>query len=273
MLMRLLHTLIAGALLAPAVAQAAEITYSDPENDDNGPGSYIYPTDRAYARGDFDLTGLSIDYDDEDVEFRVSVKARIQDPWNSEDWNGNGFSVQFVQIYIDMDHTAGSGHLVGLPGVYTNVGADETQAWDRVVLVSPQPASRVRTEVQEKASTLADAVIIPDRTSSRGRDLIARVPRSAFGDSDPATWGVQVLMQSNEGYPEADEVLTRRVNEYEGPHRFGGGNDGECDPHVMDILAGGATGAADEVAAQHAALGSFVCGDGETLATVPLIYR
>jgi hypothetical protein len=31
-------------------------------------------------------------------------------------------------------------------------------------------------------------------------------------------------------------LLTRKVNEYEGQHRFGGGNDGDCDPHAMDIL-------------------------------------
>ena len=29
---------------------------------------------------------------------------------------------------------------------------------------------------------------------------------------------------------------TRKVNEFEGQHRFGGGTDYDCDPHVMDIL-------------------------------------
>jgi hypothetical protein len=37
-------------------------------------------------------------------------------------------------------------------------------------------------------------------------------------------------------------------------HRFGGGTDDDCDPHVIDILAGKGQGGADEVAAQHAML-------------------
>jgi hypothetical protein len=45
-----------------------------------------------------------------------------------------------------------------------------------------------------------------------------------------------VLIQSNEGFPDSKDLLTRRVNESEGPHRFGGGTDYDNDPHVMDIL-------------------------------------
>ena len=43
-------------------------------------------------------------------------------------------------------------------------------------------------------------------------------------------------MQSNEGFPGDTDLLTRKVNEYEGQHRFGGGTDFDCDPHVMDML-------------------------------------
>jgi hypothetical protein len=39
------------------------------------------------------------------------------------------------------------------------------------------------------------------------------------------SWGYQVLMQSNEGYPDKKDLLTRKVNEVNGEHRFGGGND------------------------------------------------
>ena len=49
-------------------------------------------------------------------------------------------------------------------------------------------------------------------------------------------------MQSNEGFPARTDLLTRKVNEYEGQHRFGGGTDTDCDPHVMDLLAGDAVG-------------------------------
>ncbi len=58
-------------------------------------------------------------------------------------------------------------------------------------------------------------------------------------------------MQSNEGFPAGNDLLTRKVNEYEGQHRFGGGNDGDCDPQAIDILAGNGKGDASEMQAQY----------------------
>lgn len=256
--LRFAGVLLVLVTLVPAAALAAEIEFQDPEGDDDGPGAYTYPTDRAYTRGSFDMTGLTIEYDDESVEFSVEVDARIEDPWDSPAWNGNGFSVQFVQIYIDLDREDATGHNAGLAG--TNVNFEP--GWNKVVLISPQPTSRVAAEVAEKASDVADDVIIPGRTWARGRQLYARTDRSDFGDSDPATWAIQVIMQSNEGYPSAQEVLTRLVNEFEGPHRFGNGRDGSCDPHVMDILAGSAAGEASEAEAQHQALSGGTWREG-----------
>ena len=65
---------------------------------------------------------------------------------------------------------------------------------------------------------------------------VGLTPRSLGGSGDPSTWKYQVFMQSNEGFPADDDLLTRRVNEFEGQHRFGGGTDYDCDPHVMDML-------------------------------------
>ncbi len=79
--------------------------------------------------------------------------------------------------------------------------------------------------------------MVPRRTRGAGRTISAKVKLEDLGGGDPATWGYQVVMQSNEGFPDKADLLTRKVNEFEGQHRFGGGNDGDCDPHVMDILA------------------------------------
>jgi hypothetical protein len=50
--------------------------------------------------------------------------------------------------------------------------------------------------------------------------------------------------------------LTRKVNEYEGQHRFGGGNDGDCDPHAIDVLGD---------AVSQAAMLAYECGpDGSS---------
>jgi hypothetical protein len=149
-----------------------------------------------------------------------------------------GFAVQMFFIFIDTDGKAGSGFTEGLPGL--NVQFAPESAWDKVVVLSPQAPGRVRSEAETKAGAVLAAVVVPSRTKGAGRTVSGSVDLAELGGGDPATWGYQVVAQSNEGFPDSKDLLTRKVNEYEGQHRFGGGNDGDCDPHAMDILAGAA---------------------------------
>ncbi|MEY3011973.1 MAG: hypothetical protein RIT45_708 [Pseudomonadota bacterium] len=259
-----------GLLLVPLLAFAAsgfKVEFKDPKGDDFGPGTYKYPTDPVYARGSFDLRSVEIRENDDTVEFRVTVGAQIADPWNSKDWDGNGFSLQFAQIYIDTDHQKGSGFTEPLPGL-GGAAFKAEEAWDKVVLISPQGRTRLEAEVRFKAPKMKGAVVLPKKTTARGKTLVAVVKKSDLG-TPKAGWGFQVVMQSNEGYPDKKDILTRRVNEVAGQHRFGGGNDAECDPHVIDILAGTGKGGADEVAAQKATL-AYTCGS--KVATLPMVY-
>lgn len=275
---RRLGAAVGGGVLCAAVIAAVaasshadgktKLSYSDPKGDDFGPGTYTYPTDAAYVPRSFDITALDIIEGEDTIEFRVTVGAAISDPWNSKDWDGNGFSLQFAQIYIDTDHQKGVGFTKSLPGLGGAAFADD-EAWDKVVLVSPQGRTRLEVEVRAKADKMRGAVVIPKRTSARGKQLVAVVSKADLGTPRP-TWGVQVVMQSNEGYPDKTDILTRRVNETRGEHRFGGGHDGECDPHVIDLLAGAAQGEAAEVAAQKTAL-AWACGS--KIARLPMIYR
>src|SRR5438105_1687485 len=112
----------AGALWVASGAQAFDpkhIVLSDPTGDDNGPGSYTYPTNAAYTKGSFDLKKLEVIDRGETVEFVVHVNADIADPWNSKSWpgGGNGWSLQFVQVYIDQDNKPRSGQAYALPGI------------------------------------------------------------------------------------------------------------------------------------------------------------
>jgi hypothetical protein len=106
------------------------------------------------------------------------------------------------------------------------------------VILSPQPASTVKNEVDAKMPAAAKAsVIVPARTKGAGRTVSGTVDLDQLGGGDPSQWGYQVVVQSNEGFPDSTDLLTRKVNEYEGQHRFGGGTDFDCDPHAIDVLA------------------------------------
>ncbi len=266
--------LAAAALLVAADVLAAApgtVIIPDPVGDDDGPGTYTYPTDAVYKPGSFDMTELQVVPGGDTVEFRVTVRARIEDPWDSAAWGGNGFSVQMVFIHVDTDHVKGSGVVQGLPG--TNVRFAEDEAWDRVVIISPQGPTRVNSEIDQKCPQWKDRIVVPRITRASGKTLIAVVDTKALGGPPQPTWGYQALMQSNEGFPAKTDLLTRKVNEFEGQHRVGGGSDFDNDPHVMDILVppGG-----DPVKKQHEILGKWKKGVTdpklEDLVVVPMVY-
>lgn len=263
-----------GAAAGGGGGDDGSITLVDPTGDDNGPGSYTYPTDQVYGAGSFDLTKLEVIPKGDTVEFHLYVNRRIEDPWDSKAWGGNGFSIQMAFLHIDTDHKAGSGELTGLPG--TNVRFAPDEAWDRVVIFSPQGPTRVNSEVDAKAAAMKDKVVVPKITRASGKKLIAVVDTAQLGGAPAKGWGYQVLMQSNEGFPAKTDLLTRKVNEYEGQHRFGGGTDYDNDPHAIDIFVAPAKGGADEADGQHAILGKYNKAANEPtpedLALVPLVY-
>ncbi len=266
--------LLAGAVWAvPEAAADTAVSLKDPTRDDDGPGTYQYPTDAVYKPGSFDMTSFEVEVRGGEVVFRVGFRVKVEDPWDSKAWQGNGFSLQFAQVYLDQDHKEGSGFCDGLPGL--NVRFRPESCWEKVVLVSPQGRARLQAEVSQKAGAMKGGVVIPKVTRVKGRTIEAVVDAQDLGGAPRKGWGYQVVVQSNEGYPDAKDLLTRKVNEYAGPHRFGGGSDWDCDPHVMDILVAPGAGGEDEVKAQHEAL-KYRCDPDRPEASprveLPMVY-
>jgi len=261
---------IALFLFASLAFAQTKVSLKDPVGDDNGPGSYTYPTDPVYKPGSFDMTSFEVEEKKGEVVFRVGIRVPVEDPWDSKSWGGNGFSLQFIQVYIDTKPD--SGFCEGLPGL--NIRFKEGQCYEKVVLISPQPKERLQSEVQQKAGKLKEAVVIPKVTRARGKVIEAVVDANELGALGKGT-GFQVVMQSNEGYPDSKDLLTRKVNEYAGQHRFGGGSDYDCDPHVMDIIVPPGKGGKGEVEAQHKVL-AFTCDpnnpDASPKVELPMVY-
>lgn len=258
-------------MVASLAFAQAKVSLKDPVGDDDGPGTYTYPTDPVYKPGSFDMTSFEVEEKGGEVIFRVGIRVPVEDPWDSKSWGGNGFSLQFIQVYIDTKPDGG--FCEGLPGL--NIQFKEGQCYEKVVLISPQPKERLHSEVQQKAGKLKEAVVIPKATRARGKVIEAVADAKDLGGPLGKGTGFQVIMQSNEGYPDAKDLLTRKVNEYAGQHRFGGGSDYDCDPHVIDILVPPAKGGKDEIEAQHKAL-AYTCDpnnpDAGSRAKIPMVY-
>lgn len=249
---------LASLLVLGTAAEA--VKFDDPKGDDKGPGNYVYPTDSVYKPGSFDITKVSINKKGDQAEFAVDVNSSLEDPWGM----GGGFSVQMVFIFIK---NAQGGHTDSLPGL--NVQFAPGHEWNKVVILSPQKKARVVGEAQTKAAGVVADIVVPNTTRGNNRTLKGSVPLSELGgDGNVDSWSYQVVMQSNEGFPAATDLLTRKVNEYEGQHRFGGGNDGDCDPHTSDVMES-ADAKQDEMLA-------YTCGpNGESVkpATLKLIKK
>lgn len=256
-----LHAFAAASLLALGATAASAVEFTDPRGDDKGPGNYTYPTDGVYKAGSFDLVKMKAEKSGDNVDFSVDVGANLEDPWGM----GVGFAVQMVFIFVKTG--AAGAHADTWTGL--NLQFAPGSEWNKVVVLSPQKKARVVSEATTKLGDLAKDVVVPNITRGRGRTISGSVPLAELGgDGNVDAWGYQVVMQSNEGFPAATDFLTRKVNEYEGQHRFGGGNDGDCDPHTMDVLDGPDAKQADMLA--------YTCGpNGESVkkATLKMIKK
>jgi carbohydrate-binding DOMON domain-containing protein len=225
--MRMLLLVLAALALASGSAQAAKVVIKDATGDDNGPGNYTYPTDAVYTAGSFDIKEFSLEAKGENADIDVEIAGRLEDSWRM----GSGFSVQMVFVFID---NAPGGFTEAPAGL--NIAFDPSTAWDVCVILSPQQMSRVQQEVTAKGGKMTNQIIVPARVRGNRSTISCSVPVAKLGAGDPATWKYEVVMQSNEGFPAPGDLLIRKVNEFEGQHRFGGGTDYDCDPNVMDIL-------------------------------------
>ncbi|HSE41491.1 MAG TPA: glucodextranase DOMON-like domain-containing protein, partial [Acidobacteriota bacterium] len=151
-------------------AYSQEVNFKDPVGDDKGPGNYTYPTDTVYKPGSFDITDFRAKASGDQVTFEVTTNSKLEDPWGMR----VGFAVQMIFIFIDQDNKEGSGFTKGLPG--SNVEFEPADAWDKCVILSPQPAPRVKQEVDAKASSLAAAILIPKSTRGSGQKISGSVP-------------------------------------------------------------------------------------------------
>jgi hypothetical protein len=222
---------------------------TDPAGDDNGPGSYTYPTDSAFNPGSLDLTGLEVYRDGDTVRFLASTAGPINNPWG-----GNGMSTQRLNIYVrDGDSTTTTALLPG-----TNMSAEG--AWDHAIVADGRyDAARFGSgvygpDLQRRGNITLD--VDPEGM------IIASVPAHTMGDLDLRNAGYQVSMFSDaeegEGIGNVRPVYSRECAEgvgcpwFVGPYRVGGGagswsdtlesrDTDTSDSNALDILSGKAS--------------------------------
>jgi len=204
----------------------------DAEGDDNGPGSYTYPTDGVFKAGDFDLTAFEVSSDGANLYFTFTVKAPITNGWSSP----AGFSVQTFDVYIDKDPGAGTGNRMLLPG--RNAALADGNGWDIALWVegwTPQvviPGDDPLAEpVKDTEASSAMKVYVDVGKNA----VVASVPLEFFGDGDPNEWVYAAVLLGQEGYPAEGVWRVRDVNQKGESYRFGGAPLDNNHTRIIDV--------------------------------------
>ena len=139
---------------------------ADPTGDDNGPGTYQYPTNSAFHPGAFDLTGLQVSYDATSVYIQVSL-ADMTPTFAST------FGAQLLDVFVR--NPAASAFSTAPPFASRNYTIAANSAWsERIEAQGFAPASWVDTT----GASLGSAQFVADQASKTATIVL---PRSAFG--------------------------------------------------------------------------------------------
>jgi alpha-amylase/alpha-mannosidase (GH57 family) len=196
----------------------------DPEGDDNGPGTYLYPTDGVFGGGVFDLASFTVGYDEENIVFRFIVAGRVENVWNSP----NGLSVQTFDIYIDQDGPESGARLM-LPGRNAALGAD--YGWDYAIWVEGwYPGIYVPGEEGPEEVDVQWMVVVDSGQSK----VTIKVPKDLLGD-DPENWSYAAVLLGQEGYPSTGVWRVRDVEAMAAQWRFGGAPEDTNHTRILDV--------------------------------------
>ncbi len=208
---------------APGKGQAPAVYFeaTDPEGDDYGPGSYLYPQNIAFQpyEGLFDLLKFRVSGDEQNLYFDLQIK-RISNPWNAPE----GFIHPVIHIYLDTARGGKTEPLyaelgVNFPPQYGWEYCLEGVGWESSRLTYLKPDGGLE-------STTVLAGYLPEHHLIR-----LAVPVELIG-RPRKDWKYYVLIGSYDGFGPG---FLRAVRKEPGDWVFGGGAEGA--PLVLDLLA------------------------------------
>jgi glucoamylase len=204
------------------------LSVTDPTGDDNGPGTYQYPTSSSYTAGSWDLTGFQVITAGSVVYLRTSLRV-LAPTFGSVD------GAQLLDIYVHDPSATSTSTAAAFPS--RNYTVDPADAWSQRLEVqgfaSPvwvnAAGSQVGTPTAVVASTVANTITIA-------------LPESEFG-TPTSGWTFTVAITGQNGF-NGDQAISFTTNP--GDFTLGvcpvGGSDSICAlnpgtvPEVMDTI-------------------------------------
>ena len=201
----------------------------DPTGDDNGPGTYTYPSDSVFETGIFDLKRFSVGIDGTNLAFKFEMNGPINNVWGS----GIGLSTQTFDVYIDTDPGAGAGARLMLGG--RNAALVQGSGWEYAVWAEGWNQKVFKPDANGKPAEMSgeNAKVIID---PKLQAVTIRVPLALFGEgANPAKWAYAAVVLSQEGYPAAGVLRVRDVESQATQWRIGGAPADTNHTRIIDL--------------------------------------
>jgi glucoamylase len=203
------------------------LSVSDPAGDDNGPGTYAYPTAPDFQPGAFDLLGMTVNQTASDVYIQVKIR-------NLASTFGSDFGAQLLDLYVR--NPAATSFSTAAAFASRNYTIAPTDAWsERLEAQGFAPV----VWADPSGGSLGSAQLIIDQPDGTATIV---VPTSAFGTVGSG-WVFTVTLTGQDGFS-ADQA--RAFTATPGADTFGvcapGGTSPICSvdpstvPKIMDTI-------------------------------------
>ena len=191
------------AVVGDITGGTSVLDVADPSGDDNGPGSYQYPTAADFVPGSFDLTRFQVITQGGTVYLRTSLKTLTAT-------FGSTMGAQLLDIYVHNPSATATSTAAPYPS--RNYSVAPADAWNERLEVqgfaSPvwvdAANNQVGTPTAVVASTVSDTITIA-------------LPESAFGTPGPG-WTFTLALAGQDGY---SPDLARAFAATPQPYSFG----------------------------------------------------
>jgi glucoamylase len=172
---------------------------SDPTGDDNGPGTYQYPTNSSFAPGGFDLTGLQVNEDGTNVYIQASIRNLVPT-------FGNAFGAQLLDLFV-RDPSA-STFSTAAPYASRNYTIADGSAWsERIEAQGFAPP----VWVDANGNALGSVQQVVDDPSGT---ITLIVPQSQFG-TVASGWVFTIALTGQDGFSsDQARAFTQPAGEY-----------------------------------------------------------
>jgi carbohydrate-binding DOMON domain-containing protein len=219
---------------------AGTLIYStdDVNGDDNGPGTYLYPTSGDFHAGAFDLTKFQVYDTGSTVTFRVQT-ADLTPTFGST----NG--AQLVDVYVHAPAATSTSTAPSYPGMNYALASP----WSRLIEVQGFPGSKI---VDAAGASTGTVTVSANQVS---RYTTFSVAKADLGGTPASGWGFAVTLTGQDGTHGTDQ--TRSFAATPQAYAFGvcavGGTSPLCAadpntvPKIMDLLAPSGVAQADEL--------------------------